>query len=298
MMTRNYQPTDTGSVNEFRRSWKASPELKRYHFRRGEPENQVQFAFQNHWRIFKQILEGPRLAKVVEVGSGRGSMGAFFADKGVQTHLLDTSYDVLHSAAEIYIADGMQAKCTNGDALALPYAGNAFDAVVSIGLLEHFAEIKTPLQEQLRVLQPGGVLLVYVVPESPFSAQILGAPVNAMLKIVHSLGVLLSGKQTAKLDAKQSLFRNDFKPELYLDILRQMGVKETGIMGMFPIALITHSHAFPYSPMAPVLEHCQIAIWRAFLGLRKTLFRHDPWICSTSWGQAFLVWARKPGGNV
>ena len=296
-MTRKEIPTHNGSVNEFRHSWKTSPELKRYHFRRGEPENQVQFAFQNHWRVFQDLLRGTQIKRVVEVGSGRGSMGAFFANQGINTHLLDTSFDVLKSAEEIFGIDGMVAESTNGDALSLPYKADAFDTVVSIGLLEHFAEIRTPIQEQLRILRPGGMLLVYVVPENLFSAQIIGVPVNAVLKLIHGLGVYLKKQRYVQAEKKQYLYRNDFKPEMYLDLLRQMGVKESGAFGMFPIALISHSHTFPYSPMPLVMERCQISFWRIFLILRKALFRHDPWICSMNWGQAFLIWARKPGGE-
>lgn len=287
----------SGSVDEFRRSWRARAETKRYHFARGRPQHQVQFAFQNHWRVFSDLLRGTRLARVLEVGSGRGSMGAYFADAGIRTHLLDTSREVLLSARALYTSDGLQAACVNGDALRLPYADGSFDAVFSIGLLEHFEDIRTPLREQLRILRPGGMLLAYVVPERRFSVQLLAAPANALLRFVHALYRLLSGRRRAPAAQKSPLFRNTYTSRAYLDLLAAEGVTERGAFGMFPVPLISHSPAFPFSPMAPALEAGLMGKWRAFLALRRFLLRRDPWICSERWGLAFLVWARKPGGE-
>ena len=284
----------SGSVDEFRRSWKQSAETKRYHFQRGKPQHQVQFAFQNHWRVFSNLLEGKPLQRVLEVGSGRGSMGAFFADHGCETHLLDTSYDVLSSARQIYALDGLSCVCITGDALRLPYKDGSFDAVLSIGLLEHFEEIRQPLLEQMRILRPGGVMLCYVVPEHPVSVQLLAVPVNAVLKFGYNLSQLLHGRRLQKPAAKTALYRNRYPSSAYLDILAEAGITETGTFGMFPLPLVSHSPSFPFSPMAPFPEKMLMTTWRAVLGLRRLFLRHDPWICSERWGLAFLVWARKP----
>jgi SAM-dependent methyltransferase len=285
-----------GSVDEFRRSWRQRNETRRYHFSRQAPQHQVQFAFQNHWRVFSDVLKGTRLARVLEVGSGRGSMGAFFANHGCETHLLDTSYDVLASARELFSADGLTCRCHNGDALWLPYAASSFDAIFSIGLLEHFEEVRLPLLEQLRVLRPGGMLLCYVVPENRFSVQLLAAPVNLALKLGDRLFCGRADRGSPKPPAKSPLYRNRYASGEYLQALAGAGVTEMGAFGMFPLPLVSHSHAFPFSPMAPGLEKALMGCWRVILGLRRLLLRRDPWTCSERWGLAFLVWARKPGG--
>jgi SAM-dependent methyltransferase len=46
----------------------------------------------------------------------------------------------------------------------LPFADRAFDAVLSCGVLEHVADPDASLEEIRRVLEPGGVLYVYKLP--------------------------------------------------------------------------------------------------------------------------------------
>ena len=47
----------------------------------------------------------------------------------------------------------------------LPFRDNSFDAVISVGVIHHFASLKRrekALEELYRILQPGGKMLVYV----------------------------------------------------------------------------------------------------------------------------------------
>ena len=279
-----------GSVSAFRSSWSQHPEGKRYHFVRGRPENQIQFAFQNHWRVFRQVLGNLQSGCVVEVGCGRGSMGAFFADSGFEVHLLDTSEAALKIARLNFATDGLEGYLVCGDALVLPYADNSFDAAVSIGLLEHFADITRPVCEQLRVLKSGGVLLGYVVPERPFSVQTLAIPVNYLLRMGHIIRKAMKpALKESTPSSKAGLYRNTFVAADYLAVLRRAGVHEMGSFGMFPVPLVSHSPGFPFSLISPPLEHGLVRVWQRVLAMRRGA--SDPWICRERWGLAFLVWA-------
>lgn len=47
----------------------------------------------------------------------------------------------------------------------LPFRNSCFDAVISVGVIHHFASVKRrmkALEELYRILQPGGKMLVYV----------------------------------------------------------------------------------------------------------------------------------------
>lgn len=284
--------TTTGSVEAFTANWKFREESKRYHFKRGEPENQIQFAFQNHWRVFRRILGQVKTGRVLEVGAGRGSMSAFFADQGFATSLLDTSHEVLKIAESNFAHDNLEADFVCGDALRLPYSSGTFDVILSIGLFEHFEDIEQPLREQIRVLKPGGVFLGYIVPERFLSVQLLGLPINIVLSLVYGLSDFIRrGMRRKKIPAKQQLFRNAYRASAYLQILNGMDIAEAGSFGMFPVPLVSHSPRFPFSLMHPALEKRLVKLWKFLLSVNAG-GRLDPWVCAENWGLAFLVWAR------
>jgi ubiquinone/menaquinone biosynthesis C-methylase UbiE len=291
-MTSPTEEFKTGSVEAFDANWQHTLQNKRYHFKRGAPDNQIQFAFQNHWRVFKSVMGNISGGRALEVGCGRGSMGAFFADAGFQTDLLDTSAEALHIAHTNFDADKLDGSYICGNALSLPYPDKTFDVVLSIGLFEHFESIREPLAEQLRVIKPGGVFLGYIVPERPVSVQTLAIPVNALLKLGHFTSGLFESKDAiSKARPKAPLYRNSYSAADYEAELKKMGAGETGSMGMFPVPLVSNSPNFPFSLMAPDMEHGLTKLWQAILSPR--LWRHDPWTCPEWWGLAFLVWAKR-----
>lgn len=288
-------PDDTfafGSVANFDESWRALEDKERYHFARGEPQHQVQYAFQNHFRVFQKVLGGVTSGRAIEVGCGRGSMAAFFADAGFETHLLDTSPAAIELARRNFAADELEGTFVVGDALNLPYEADSFDVTVSIGLLEHFEDISVPVAEQIRVLRPGGVFLGYVVPEHDWSVQSLAKPINGVLAAI-------AGRGPARPPQKAPLYRNGLRSDAFLRELDKLHVARSGTFGMFPLPLVSHSPSFPFSAMSPAAERRLIAIWRTLQALsfgKSTSSpdpEHDPWTCKESWGLAYLVWAVK-----
>ena len=59
----------------------------------------------------------------------------------------------------------MPANFLVGDAYDLQLEDNSFDLVFSIGVFEHFEDIATPIKEQIRILDKGGLFIAYIVPE-------------------------------------------------------------------------------------------------------------------------------------
>ena len=276
----------TGSIAEFEENWRELAESSPYHFKRGDPEHQIQFAFQNHWRVFRDVMKTAHAGQALEVGCGRGSMGAFFADAGFETTLLDTSPTALRIAQSNFLNDDLDGQYVCGDALNLPFGDDKFDVIVSIGLLEHFEDIEQAVTEQLRVVRKGGYFLGYVVPERRVSVQLIGKPMNMILKALQS-GIF--GRKDL-LPNKVPVYRNAYAAESYLRILDKLGVAESASFGMFPVPLISHSADFPFSVMSAAREKRLVRLWRFLLGLRRG---SDPWVCAEKWGLAFLVWAKK-----
>ena len=74
-----------------------------------------------------------------------------------------------------------------------------------------------------------------------------------------------------------------------------MDVSEIATYGMYCLPMISHSPAFPFSLLPAPLERALVIGFSGILGLRRLVFRKDPWTCREKLGQAFLMMARKAG---
>jgi SAM-dependent methyltransferase len=82
-------------------------------------------------------------ARVLDLGSGHGSVAPALAEHGAATISLDLRPKGGHLVVQ-------------GDALRLPFRAEAFDGVVSVNMLEHVPSAAAALREVARVLRPGG----------------------------------------------------------------------------------------------------------------------------------------------
>ena len=85
---------------------------------------------------------------------------------------------------------------TAGDALRLPLPGRTFDAVVSAFLLRNVADIQQSLEEQYRVLKPGGrvVILDATRPGHGFFTQLVRVYLHT---IIPRMGRVITGQADA-----------------------------------------------------------------------------------------------------
>jgi len=282
----------SGDAAAFDRNWRSRHETLYNHWTRGRPRNQVQLAFRCHWEVFRELLgeAAERKGKVLEVGCGRGSLSSYFADDGWDCTLLDYSTSVLDTARQIFAKNGHKASFVPGDANRLPFSDNAFDATCSIGLLEHFEDVRTVIAEQARVLRPGGWFFGYVVPERPDNLQRYFRWLNSTLKFVARLK---PHRDEARM-AKHPIFRSDSDSGHYIASMRGIEYANLHVFGMYSMPMISHSPEFPFSLLPPPLE---VALTRTFEGAlkirRRATGRHG-WICSEPMGQAFLLAFQKP----
>jgi ubiquinone/menaquinone biosynthesis C-methylase UbiE len=100
---------------------------------------------------------------ILEVGAGTGRDSLHMADDGARLVLLDYSMNSLKLIKEA-LPHTERVSILGGDAFSLPIEDGTFDVVFHQGLLEHFKkpEASRLLQENIRVLKPGGLLVVDV----------------------------------------------------------------------------------------------------------------------------------------
>jgi len=225
---------------------------------------------------------------VLEVGCGRGSISSYFADNGFDVFLLDYSEIVLINAKDIFNNNHHKGSFICGDALSLPLKDNQFDIVVSIGLLEHFIDIKRLIKEQIRILKPEGLFLGYIVPENRNNIQKYFNWINRILKNIN----YLNNKKIKQVN-KSNIFRSDYFSKDYLEAIKNQNIKEIEIIGVYPLPLLSHSPEFPFSLMPRTLEFILTKMFNFVLLIRKIVYKHNPWICDESIGQAFLLKFRR-----
>ena len=270
-----------GSVNEFSDNWSKRDETKYFHFAKDKPVNQIQLAFTQNYHLFKEILRKKDQGKVLVVGCGRGSLSAYFANDGWECSLIDLSKEAIDRAKEAFQERNLTAKFDVGDAMSLPYESNFFDLTFSIGLLEHFEDVKQVIAEQYRVLKPGGCFIGYVVPEFKNNIQKEYEWINMLLAKHLSI---------SSSEEKQDVFRSDNLSDYYLPILSDVGFKNADAIGCYPLPMISYSPSFPFTLLSDDAELHLVDYFTKTLNSRKSKnSSQNPWTCDEDFGQAFVI---------
>ena len=279
-----------GDVVSFDSNWRNRAESFYTHWTKGDVQNQIQLAFRNHWTLFSELIlkekgynKGRR---VLEIGCGRGSLSCYFSDAAYDCTLVDLSENVINVAKEIFNKNELKANFMVGDANNLDIPDNSFDIIYSIGLLEHFEEIETPLKEQIRVLDNGGIWFGYIVPEYTDNVQ----------KDYEWINEILKGYQESTQHTnikKDVIYRSDFASERYVPVLEKLGLKNIQVSGVYPVPMISHSIDFPFSLMPEKSEKALVAHFEKLLRQNAEETGNHQWLCQEGFGNAFLVWGVK-----
>lgn len=101
--------------------------------------------------------------RVLDVGCGASGLVASLLERGVDASGIDASASIIEAAAGFLRARGLDASRVSTEPLsALVAQGATFDSVVSMDCLEHVEDDAAMLRDLVRVLRPGGTLVVTV----------------------------------------------------------------------------------------------------------------------------------------
>ena len=110
------------------------------------------------YRQALQDLELPAGAKVLDVGCGTGESTRFLSQfyPGIEVEGMDLSAGMLAVAKTM----DTQSNYFEGDVCSIPRENETYDLVITAFTFRNFPEREKSLQEMLRVLSPGGRLLI------------------------------------------------------------------------------------------------------------------------------------------
>ena len=141
--------------------------------------------YHNFWtRLTSQAIDpllsgvlGSNTTRILDIATGAGNVAQTAVRKGMRVVGVDFSTAMLAQGRKRY----RDVDFCEGDAEALPFADNSFDAVViNFGLL-HFGRPEQALGEAYRVLHPGGRIgfTVWATPETAIGFQIMLQAIEA-----------------------------------------------------------------------------------------------------------------------
>lgn len=113
------------------------------------------FFFREKMRAIYNIAPDVHYPKILEVGGGQGGLTALLYPK---SHIINLDLEPKFAQANCNQNKNVTFIC--GDATQLPFEDNSFDAVTMFDVLEHIPDDTKSISEALRVLRPGGMLLI------------------------------------------------------------------------------------------------------------------------------------------
>ena len=125
--------------------------------------------------LLRRVLseEGQTLGpqpRVLDCGVGTGALSSALARvlaTPFELAAIDTSRSMLERARRSFRDIDFEATLRHGDVRELPYGSGVFDLVMPSHVLEHLVDPEAALNEMVRVLKPGGLLIICLTRRSP-----------------------------------------------------------------------------------------------------------------------------------
>jgi SAM-dependent methyltransferase len=180
------------------------------------------------------------------------------AEQGAQTYGIDISPPTTQLALGAFAEHGLSLGGAVSDVRRIPFRDASFDAVYSMGTIEHFEETEVAMGEIFRVLRPGGRAIIGVPNRwDPFLRPLL-------VTVLHQLGLYSYGyeKSFSRRALRRMCQRTGFEV-----------VAETGILfipgWLRMLDLAFHTWCRPLSRFTGLAVRPFAWLYRRFPGLRR-----------------------------
>jgi SAM-dependent methyltransferase len=125
-------------------------------FYKAVAKNKIEAGYYNRYLDFVTKYSPPG-GRILELGCGAGLSSTLLARRGFKV----TGVDLTRALDDNFLlASDLALNLVQADVTLLPFASESFDIVCSFDVLEHVPAITNCLEESLRVLRPGGRLII------------------------------------------------------------------------------------------------------------------------------------------
>ena len=182
-------------------------------------------------RRMARHLPAKRPIDILDLATGTGDQLLYMVDhlKGVRKAVgIDLAEKMLEIGRQKIEKRGLTGKVTlqSGDALAIPFEDESFDAVTMSFGIRNVVSVDKCLQEMLRVLRPGGRALVLecTVPSVPFLKKLY---LGYFRNVLPKLGAAISGDASAYRYLNETVETFPARDE-FCDLMKRNGFTMAG----------------------------------------------------------------------
>ena len=175
----------------------------------------------------------------LELGCGRATTSMYLAAHDCNVTLLDKAPHALVLAEHNFAKCNLpRPRTVLADAAHTGLPDASFDCIYNVGLLEHFQDPTPVLREAWRLLRPGGVIFMVIVPHVPFTRSLAMRfrlePCAALMFCVKNVAKYLLGRNRSSA----GITRTDLPAGEYVRIMKSLGCRD--------------AQCIPYNPYHPI----------------------------------------------
>jgi len=186
-----------------------------------EPKNYYEFWQHAYAKDLLNLIDGKGYTQFCELGSGTATTSMYLSKNGyTDITLVDLAANAFKIASYNFDHYNLQQPkfyLENVEATSL--AKDSFDCIYNIGLLEHFEDPTKVLKESLRLLKPGGMIYMPIVPMIPVTKELFQILIFNPVRFLKVLVFLAKGKRRVAKD----IIRTKHSFEFYKEICSSLG---------------------------------------------------------------------------
>lgn len=153
----------------------------------GNPKNWSDVSWQislDYW--LENFKKNKSKGKILECGCGTATFLQYMAINAYDCYGVDLSEEVLKKTKLQINKSKLNIDLKHGNIYSLPYEDSTFDFVYSGGVMEYLLEPELAICEMKRVLRPGGVLAMTIIPRK-ISIQTIGDIQSTLINSIYNL---------------------------------------------------------------------------------------------------------------